>query len=255
MDLENKYGTYPIQCKLLELLSHFDNLCVSNGISYSVSSGTLLGAVRNKGFIPWDDDVDVMISRKDYERLVECLSMDASIRIERLTRSCLWTERVRFSESDTEVDTYQPSIDLFILDNCPESILFRKVKVLTILMLQGMIKYDLSFKKGSFFMKCSSFVTHLLGLLFSHQTKYKWYCSVAQWGDRKPSRYRGSYHDQFKGVPIVYESDVVSSVERIPFENLEVYAFVNREKYLKRIYGDDYMTPPEESIRVPQHIL
>lgn len=57
------------QLKVLEVLDTFDAICKKHNIKYFLSSGTLLGAVRHKGFIPWDDDVDVVIERTEYEKL------------------------------------------------------------------------------------------------------------------------------------------------------------------------------------------
>ena len=55
----------------IELLQEFDKFCKANNIKYSVAYGTLIGAVRHKGFIPWDDDIDVVVSRKDYEKIIK----------------------------------------------------------------------------------------------------------------------------------------------------------------------------------------
>ncbi|MGN0185217.1 MAG: LicD family protein, partial [Aristaeellaceae bacterium] len=52
------------------ILCDVDDYCRANNIRYYLSGGTCLGAVRHKGFIPWDDDVDVMLPRRDYERLI-----------------------------------------------------------------------------------------------------------------------------------------------------------------------------------------
>lgn len=59
-----------IHAELLKLLLRFDAFCKEHGLRYSLDSGTLLGAVRHKGFIPWDDDIDVNMPRPDYDRLM-----------------------------------------------------------------------------------------------------------------------------------------------------------------------------------------
>ena len=58
-----------MKAKLLEMLAWFHDFCVKNGIRYFVIAGTMLGAARHGGFIPWDDDIDVGVPRADYERL------------------------------------------------------------------------------------------------------------------------------------------------------------------------------------------
>ena len=60
-----------IQVICLEMLCEFDRICKEEDIPYSLAGGTLLGAIRHEGFIPWDDDVDVFLLRKDYDRFIE----------------------------------------------------------------------------------------------------------------------------------------------------------------------------------------
>ncbi len=65
-----------VQLIQLELLTEFDRICRKNGLKYNISFGTLLGAVRHKGFIPWDDDIDVTMPWKDYVKLDEAIKND-----------------------------------------------------------------------------------------------------------------------------------------------------------------------------------
>lgn len=64
--------TREVQLEELKILTVFDSVCQELGLRYSLDAGTLLGAVRHKGFIPWDDDVDVCMPRPDYERFLRC---------------------------------------------------------------------------------------------------------------------------------------------------------------------------------------
>ena len=75
--MEKQYLTLrEIQLAELEMLKAFDVFCRKHGLVYSIMGGTLLGAVRHGGFIPWDDDIDLWIPRPDYERFISLIYDD-----------------------------------------------------------------------------------------------------------------------------------------------------------------------------------
>ena len=253
MDLDNKYGTLEMQEALLVLLEEFDAFCLKENIKYSLSSGSLLGAVRHQGFIPWDDDLDCIMDRENVNKLRKAIVDHNKLRLESCTESALWIERVRLRDSENK-GLYQPTLDVFIADNCPDNKIKAQVKLLAIKTLQGMMKYHLSLRKGSLIMKICSFVTYVMGLPFSHQRKYKWYNRVAQWGNNKTSKFVELYNDQWYAVGYKYPREAFVTVERRKFEDAEIYAFTNYHMYLSILYGPNYMTPPKEEDRKPIHM-
>ena len=68
--------TKEVQRMSLDILQDFHNFCVKNGLHYSLSGGTLLGAIRHNGFIPWDDDIDVQMPRPDYDKFIHTYQSD-----------------------------------------------------------------------------------------------------------------------------------------------------------------------------------
>ena len=102
MDIDNKYGTLDIQKKLMSLMKVFHKFCVENDIKYSLDWGTLLGAIRHKGFIPWDDDLDVMMDRNNYNKLLRLIKTEEKLVFDNKNILTYWIGRVRLANDNGE---------------------------------------------------------------------------------------------------------------------------------------------------------
>lgn len=251
MDFGNQYGTLEVQKRCLELIKSFDSFATANGIQYSLAYGTLLGAVRHQGFIPWDDDLDIFIDRINYNKLVQCIVNDDNLVIEYACDNSLWVDRIRL-KTDC-VCRNRATMDVFFLDNVPNSKVARALKILLIYMLQGMMKKELSIKKGSILMKVCSVVTYLLGMPLSQKQKFKWYQKVSTIGNNRVSNCVSCYNTVFSEIKIMFPNNIMKDYQRLEFEGLNLSVMSGFREFLATNYGD-YMTPPKKEDRIPQHI-
>ena len=146
-----KTSTQLLQNTALGLGVQFDAICREHGLRYSLAFGSLIGAVRHHGFIPWDDDLDFLMPRPDYERFVEVAAaelppyyrlqnyrVDGSKRyVTRLVDMRL-TLRLQSYETNNDLN---PWIDIFPLDGAPEGAAARKVHGLRILWHKAMCAF------------------------------------------------------------------------------------------------------------------
>ena len=247
----DKYGTGEIQSELLRMLKDFHAFCVSHDISYSLADGTLLGAVRERGFIPWDDDVDIMLSREDYEKF---RSFTGELKGYTVTKR-LWIERMQFADGHTEA-----TVDMLIMDDVPDSRFLRRLKLLALMTLQGMLKEDVSYEGLGVLYKLCAAVTHGLGRLVPKKWKLALYTSASCIGRRRPkgiasrcgSGMVSCTNDEFALLNHYYEGDLMRNPVLHPFEDTECYIIRDSDAYLTGMFGD-YMTPPPEEERRPSH--
>lgn len=106
-------GMRLLQLGCAKLLGEFDALCKANGIDYWMLFGTLLGSVRNEGFIPWDDDVDLGMMRDDIEKLMGTVGDDQRYEITVVYDEYVHCRQVRFRYSEQEIPCF---LDLFYFD-------------------------------------------------------------------------------------------------------------------------------------------
>ena len=116
-----------VQGVLNGLLRHFAEVCERNGLRYYLSNGTLLGAVKYQGFIPWDDDVDVLMPREDYNKLIQLEEINTAAYRLRATETCA-TWKIPFAKLSDERTVCKETtadfgcelgicMDIFPLDN------------------------------------------------------------------------------------------------------------------------------------------
>lgn len=145
------------------------------------------------------------------------------------------------------------TIDIFVVDNCPENIICKKVKVLLLRMLQGMMheRMDLSNKKLAY--KLLLVVTFLMGRLFTDNFKYKQFDRISKWGNNRQTSHVCAYNDLFKLIGLEYDYDILRDISIHKFEDKYFPITTKWDHYLSVQYGD-YMTPPPEEKRRPEHI-
>lgn len=256
---------------LYETAVDLDERCRKNGIKLFLVGGTLLGAARHHGFIPWDDDIDLGLSRADYEKLKEVFDKSFSDSYELRCPNSPHPNGNRFMQLFKkgtvlkvvgEENPFQPqciSIDIFPYDYVPENYLRRKVKGLyaNVLMFIASCVMDETYmsdeyreflrksQDGGLFLKIRS----LTGKLFSFRKPEKWFDAVDNAIQNKRTSLLTSATGRRHYFGEIYPEDVFFPLTKLKFEEHEFYVPGKWQVYLRGNYGSDYMTPPVEGKR------
>lgn len=239
IDINDQYNVATKQRILLSMIVDFHDFCIERGIAYTIIGGTLLGAIREKGFIPWDDDIDILMDRRNFEKL----QREAGNLEKYYLKEVLWVYKIVDKKIDEKngIKEDTPVLDIFIADRIPSG--KKKLKVLGLKVLQGMMKTEINTKKKfSMVYRVALAVTGGLGKLFSTERKQKMYTKLSVWGNEESSQPLMICNDIFQSLSCEYDSKLMDEYEIINFEKIEIMAIKKWDNYLIEQYGD-YMTP------------
>lgn len=247
----------------LDMLKEVDRICRENNIKYEIDGGTLLGAVRHGGFIPWDDDIDIRMLRKDYDKFCDvCMhNLDGDkyfLQTYETDKGYLW-EYARILRNNTSFYRKNQEmlkmkrgifIDIFPYDGMPSNSILKSIFNFKCLIARkilysrvGCIHEKNVIKKVGYTI-LSKVPTSLAYKIFeSLREKYR---NV----DTQLVRTMGW---NFKADSMGFPRKWMENVKEIQFENLVVYAPENAEEFLKFMYGEDFMTLPPIEKRVLKH--
>ena len=245
-----------LQQKLLEIFLYFKQTCEENGLTYWCGGGTMLGAVRHKGFIPWDDDLDVFMPREDYEKLYQIWNKVADTSKYILVRTdethnyhhtamnlvdISTTYINRHSENE---DIYHGCyIDIIPFEGCPDSKFGRALQIYHSIMYGIFNAQRLPDNQGKL-LKLP--VKILLGLFRNPKMRYK----IWKYHEKrmtkfnfKSSRYVKETVSSFRALFWLQNRSSFDTIDA-EFEGVTVKIPAGYDHYMKQIYGD-YMSMPK----------
>jgi len=255
--------------KLLATFKAFDAFCRKHDIKYYAAYGTLIGAVRHNGIIPWDDDIDVTMIREDYDRFISLRSELENSKYEIVDPSNpgYYLSYAKFVDRTTtlwEVEQYEyvigVFIDIFPLDHVEDNIEIlkdRQTKFFNIcnchfygyqnLLCKSNLRYlSLSHPRGIVDW------LHLLKLKIrkKYYSQKFWECD-AQLRTSKGDKLL-CFDIQYAIEKELFKSEWFEKQIRVPFENTEICIMEGYDQYLTQIYGNYMSLPPVEE-RVSRH--
>ena len=262
--MENEINLKELQQKSLELLLEFDAFCKKHNKKIFVIGGGLIGAVRHKGFIPWDDDLDVFMLRNDYEWLCNNFNNlvdNEKFYFEKTTKDHYTRLQIGavVDENTTFIKTRQEDlqdvhhgirIDVIPLDNCPKNKISRKLQILWALLFSMFIVGEPHSSKG----KLLEFISRVLLAFFpSARSRYKvWRFAEKRMSRWKKSEYLTELCSWYQYMKNEYKEEWFREVVYLPFENVQIPVPIGYDEYLKMAFGD-YMIPPAENEQIPKH--
>lgn len=236
-----------IQLRLLYILVEIDNICRKHNIKYWIDFGTLLGAVRHKGFIPWDDDIDVTMPSEDYRRFMEIAPKELPDTLFLQTKETdpsyrLLINKVRDKNSlyitkhEDFTRDYNKGLYIDIFEATPYAAVRPKLQKFIMRWYQKTCHF-FSVKQSV------SLKNHLAAITFpiiKLNLDIVW--SILNIGPKKNI----GYAKQFNPYGNSYPQDIVFPLKNIVFENKTFLGPSDPDKYLTSIYGNYMTLPPKD---------
>lgn len=249
---------------MLDILKDISSFCDKHSIRYYLAAGTLIGAIRHKGFIPWDDDIDIEIPRSDYNRFIELYRKEGKYSVcAPLEKNSIYfyakvyDEKTVKYERGVDYTRFQPlgiDIDIFPIDGQPdkedEKRFIRQVKrrrILQRMLFHSMfpLNADISFKSRIVRIICHILPKNIICRLYINSaTRYSFeYSSMA------------GFITPYEGYDVKHRHrrEVYSDRVKVQFEDGEYWAPIGYDEYLRDVYGDYMQLPPVEK-RVSHHL-
>lgn len=256
---------------LFDILVAIDELCEKHGITYYLDSGTLLGAVREKDFIAWDDDADITMKREDYEKFLS-VAEELPEKYKLVTPESYggyffdFTPRVldmsaplrEESEADIAQNNYQNrvAVDIFIIDRAPDDKKAFSKMVFCQKMIYGNAmahRYEKSSEKHSFVQNMQVAVLRTMGRFMRLEKIYKRQ-------EKLSTKYRNEQTSHYcvtnfpvRALGHHFDAEVFSTPIKMTLRGRAFSCPSGYDAILTKYYGD-YMTPPKKEDRVSIHI-
>ena len=255
-----------VQQASLAVLKEIDRICLEHNFSYWIAYGTLIGAIRHGGFIPWDDDVDIVMPRKDYDAFAAYVQSAAYRNTGFELHSCLNNKDypfyiMRFCDKSHELVfkglNYKSGcfVDIYPYDGMgkEENLDFWKTSEAAIQQMQKKLVMSVSnglLYGNSFAHKIGNIPQMILGKIRGKEYYYHLLdacCSKFPWDESTHVGIAG-----WSTGTYLYPKEWFDELIRYPFDSIEVNVPKEYDRYLRFCYGDYMQLPPEDK-RVPYH--
>lgn len=254
-DLTDEYGILQLQNKILEIMVYIDGFCREHDIVYYLMGGSALGAMRHKGFIPWDDDLDIFMDHANYFKFLDCCE------------KYLDTERFYLQREDTDENPYFFSkirmngttclnsvcpfghqgifVDIMCLNNAPKGKFAKKVQYYSAGLLKARSVGKTYYKTSSAKKKIEIAIANIFVRGFVKKLLLR---SVRKYNKKSAEEYAHVF-GRAKFCNSFYPTIDFGKPRMVPFETVSLAVPANVEDYLTIRYGKNYMQMPDEKTK------